>query len=148
MGSQRGRYSFPGRTIKVPRQDDNFSSQGRYLFPGKTISSGWEISHRRRCSFPGRTILGGQLTSRAAPRLQLGATRAIICSQAGRYRPKGLEHWVSNQLRYRNRMIWRPRRERHWPHPPPAGGRISSVRGNSLFGGRLPGACKKGRGFE
>ena len=58
---------FPGRTIFVPRQDDNVSSQGRYLFPDGTIRSGWEISHRSRCGFPGRTILGGQLTSRAAP---------------------------------------------------------------------------------
>jgi hypothetical protein len=33
-------------------------------------------------------------------RLQLGATRAINSSQAGRYRPKGVEHWASNQLRY------------------------------------------------
>jgi hypothetical protein len=107
IGSRRGRYGFPGRTIFVPGRDDKVSSQGRYVFPGRTIRSGWEISHRRRCSFPGRTILRGQLTSRAAPRLQLGATRAIISSQAGRYRPKVLEHWASNQLRYLSRMIWR-----------------------------------------
>ena len=78
----------------VPGQDDNVSSQGRYLFPGRTIRSGWEISHRRRCGFPGGTILRGEVTSReAAPRLQLGATRAIsprAGPRAGRYRRGGV----------------------------------------------------------
>jgi hypothetical protein len=102
IGSRRGRYLFPGRTIFVPGQDDNVSSQRRYLFPGRTIVAGWEISHRRRRGFPGRTILRGEVSSRAASRPHLGATRVIISSQAGRYKRKGIEHyfWASDQPLY------------------------------------------------
>ena len=86
-----GRCSFPGRTMFVPGQDDNVSSQGRYLFPGGTIRSGWEISHRRRCGFLGRTILRDEVTSReAAPRFHSWEPPRAISSRAGRYRRGGV----------------------------------------------------------
>src|SRR5829696_4728362 len=78
MGSRRRRYGFPEKTIWVPGQDDNVSSRGRYLFPGGTIRSD-EVTSREATPRP---LLGATraISSRAGRYKRGGVTIGRVIS--------------------------------------------------------------------